>query len=463
MGGDLLMDLESDLVVIGGGMAGLVAGTIASESGFDVIVLRKGQSATAYSSGAIDVAGYMPGSCYPFASPIEGMISLANSHAFHPYGFLEDVSSAVIEETELSEYHMGEAISWLKDELEETPASLHGSLDKNIDSITMLGTTKPTCLLQKSMNPGNLMSDPDSCLLFVGFPGHQDFDAEVAARTFVDNQLSDKTPPRKVGHCKLSVSPHGSKQNISSIELARHFDHGGDEMEPMLDDLTHEAESVGATHIAFPPVLGLHHPHRIREALEQATGTTVFELLALPPSIPGMRLQRSLENVFKNSGGSLMIGYECQPKALSDTDINSLQVRGPARSLTIETKAIVLATGKFIGGGVAGKKDGLRETVFDIPVVTEQYESARNIPPRELTKRIAISQDGHAIYGCGVPVDGSLKPLGRNGKTVAENIFCAGSAIAGYRYPTEKSGLGVALLSGSLAGKHVSQYLGGAE
>ncbi|MHA1850554.1 MAG: FAD-binding protein, partial [Candidatus Thorarchaeota archaeon] len=54
------MDIEADLMVIGGGIAGLVAGTIAAEAGLNTVLLRKGQSATAYSSGAIDVIGYVP-------------------------------------------------------------------------------------------------------------------------------------------------------------------------------------------------------------------------------------------------------------------------------------------------------------------------------------------------------------------------------------------------------------------
>jgi len=37
------MDIEADLLVIGGGMAGLVAGTVAAESGLNTILVRKGQ------------------------------------------------------------------------------------------------------------------------------------------------------------------------------------------------------------------------------------------------------------------------------------------------------------------------------------------------------------------------------------------------------------------------------------
>jgi len=79
------MDLEADLVVIGGGMAGLIAGTIAAETGVNTILLRKGQSATAYSSGAIDVIGYLPEASDPFASPEEGLFALSRLYPLHPY------------------------------------------------------------------------------------------------------------------------------------------------------------------------------------------------------------------------------------------------------------------------------------------------------------------------------------------------------------------------------------------
>ena len=61
MGGGVLMDIETDVLIIGGGMAGLVAGITAAQAGTNTIIVRKGQGATVDSSGAIDIAGYLPG------------------------------------------------------------------------------------------------------------------------------------------------------------------------------------------------------------------------------------------------------------------------------------------------------------------------------------------------------------------------------------------------------------------
>ncbi|MBE0525497.1 MAG: FAD-binding protein [Candidatus Thorarchaeota archaeon] len=176
------MDLEADLVVIGGGMAGLVAGTIAAESGIKTILVRKGQSATAYSSGAIDVIGYLPDATEPFSSPAEGLFALSRLYPLHPYSVIgydariepEKIVDIIVERTR-------ETINWLKAHLEGTMAAVTGEFDSNIYPITILGTTKPTCLIQKTMNYGDLNDREDSVLLFVGISGHADFNPSAAA------------------------------------------------------------------------------------------------------------------------------------------------------------------------------------------------------------------------------------------------------------------------------------------
>ena len=127
------MDIEADFVVIGGGMAGLVAGTIAAEAGFRVVLIRKGQSATAYSSGAIDVIGYLPLASEPFSSPEEGLFALSKLYPLHPYSVIgyderiepEKILDIIVERTR-------ETVSWLISHLEKTMAPLTGEFDSNI-------------------------------------------------------------------------------------------------------------------------------------------------------------------------------------------------------------------------------------------------------------------------------------------------------------------------------------------
>jgi glycerol-3-phosphate dehydrogenase subunit B len=444
------MDLNTDVLIIGGGMAGLVAGTIAAESGLDTILLRKGQSATAYSSGAIDVLGYLPDSVVPIASPEEGLQVISNFYPLHPYGILgfsdtkSEHSTPVIEQVRKS-------IAWLKDHLNDSCVKIIGDLSQNIWPITLLGTTKPTALIQETIYSASLTEQTDSSLLFAGIKGLQTFHPSIAARVFLENQLAMDIPPKRVSHCLLDITPFGNPYNISSIELARHFDHEGSIVE-LINQLKEYVDTIGATHIALPPVLGIQNTRTNLNEIDDALDVEVFELLPFPPSVPGLRLQNSLEEMFVKSGGRLMIGYEAKSAITENSRVKKIEVDAPRRSLSIVPKSVVLATGSFIGGGLKGTKVGINETVFGLMTVTHGFYSASEIRPTDTANIFAISPDGHTVFGSGVSVDPEYRPVDKDGIHYAENLYCAGAILAGYNYSAEKSGLGVALATGYAAG-----------
>jgi len=455
------MDLECDIIVIGGGMAGLVAGTIASENGLSTILLRKGQSATAYSSGAIDVMGYLPEATEPFSSPEEGLTAVAGLHPLHPYsiiGYGEDVKPDEVADAIVGRAR--ESLLWLKTSLSETIAPLMGSFDSNIHPITILGTTKPTCLVQKTMFSETLAQNQDSVLLFAGFTGYPDFNSSIAAKTYLEDRIAIGAAPRKVGGCILQLAPFGKTYNLSSIEIARHFDHT-DSIENIIEQLKKQVDQLGATHVAFPPVLGLKFAIDNKNTLEKSLGVEVFELLGFPPSIPGMRLQLALEGLFKKSGGKLMVGQEAISYTMKENQVTQIIAKAPRRELTINTKAVILASGKFIGGGLQGDQNGIREPVFDQMTVTGAYHSANDVIPSRYTNRVSISPEGQPVFSCGLTVDPHFRPIREDGVEWARNLFAAGSILAGYDFSTEKSGLGVAATTGYSAAKNAIDAIKG--
>ncbi len=442
------MKLKSDILVIGGGMAGLVAGIIAAESGATTLLLRKGQSATAYSSGAIDIIGYLPEATEPFSAPSEGLAAIAGLYPLHPYGVVgygdnvapEEVVDTIIE-------RVRDSVVWLKDHLEGTIASVVGDFQSNFSPISILGTTKPTCLVQTTMNPGDIHEREDSVLLFAGITGYPDFNPSSASKTYLEDRIAMGQPPHKVGFCMTKIMPFGKSFNISSIEIARHLDHKGS-IETLAEQIDVQVKRIGATHVAIPPVLGIRHALKSKLELEKAIGAEVFELLGFPPSIPGLRLQLALEEVYTKAGGKLLAGHEAISSSRKGKTINSILARSPRREISIDTKAIILATGKYIGGGIAGNENGIRETVFDIMTVTGEYHSAKDIVPSRVTHRLEISPMGQQIQTCGLSIDPQFRPIREDGLEWAENVFAAGAVLAGYNYSVEKSGLGVALTSG---------------
>jgi glycerol-3-phosphate dehydrogenase subunit B len=453
------MDMKCDLLVIGGGMAGLVSGTIASKEGLSTILLRKGQSATAYSSGAIDVMGYLPDGVEPFATPKEGLTAVAGLLPLHPYsiiGYREDVQPENVVDEIMRRTR--DSVNWLKTNLKDTIAPLRGSFDSNIHPITVLGTTKPTCLLQETMYSDTLENREDSVLLFTGFTGYPDFNPAIAAKTYLEDRQAIGAAPRKVGRCILQITPFGKPYNLSSIEVARHFDHENS-IDNLVKLLKNQIDQIGATHVAFPPVLGVKRASENKKSLEDELEVEVFELLGFPPSVPGLRLQMSLEGIFRKSGGKLLVGHEAVSYNRVDDRLTSIIAKAPRREIQIESKAVILATGKFIGGGLWGDENGIRESVFDIMTVTGEYHSARDILPSRFTNRVAITPKGQPVNSCGLTVDPFFRPVQEEGVEWASNLFIAGSVLAGYDYSTEKSGLGVAATSGYSAARCAIDFL----
>ena len=455
------MNMECDIIVIGGGMAGLVAGAIASKNGLSTILLRKGQSATAYSSGAIDVMGYLPEATESFSSPVEGLRAVAGLLPLHPYsiiGYGEDVKPDEVANVIIGRAR--ESLLWLTTSLSETIAPLIGSFESNIHPITILGTTKPTCLVQKTMYSETLEQNQDSVLLFAGFTGYPDFSSSIAAKTYLEDRIALGASPRKVGGCTLQLAPFGKTYNLSSIEIARHFDHKGS-IEDIIEPLKKQVDQLGATHVAFPPVLGLKFAIENKNILEKSLGVEVFELLGFPPSIPGMRLQLALEGLFKKSGGNLMVGQEAISYTMKENQVTQVIAKAPRREIIIDTKAVILASGKFIGGGLKGDQNGIRETVFDQMTVTGAYNSANDVIPSHYTNRISVSPEGQPVFSCGLTVDPRFRPVREDGVEWARNLFAAGSILAGYDYSTEKSGLGVAVATGYSAVKNAIDAIKG--
>lgn len=454
------MKVEPDILVIGGGMAGLVAGSITASNGLDTLLVRRGKGATAYSSGAIDVMGYppegadireyFPSTAVPFKTPAEGLEVISSLYPYHPYGMLgygednEDMTEAVRQAVR-------ESLIWLKDNLRDSCAPLVGSFEKNIQPITVLGTVKPTCLIQETMWSDNLNDDSDNVLIFIGFRGHPEFNASAATQAYLEHQVRSGNPPYKVGHGVLEVTPFGKPYNISGIELAHHFDHEGAITE-LSEALQQYVDRFGATHIAIPPVLGLQKSVQNRNHLEKALNVSVFELLSFPPSVPGLRLQRALDDMYIRAGGTLLIGHEAVSASVEGKEVQKVNVRSPRRELEIHPKAVILATGKFIGGGLEADGIGLKEPVFNLLSVTPDLNPTHDMFPWKATSTISLNPNGHDLFGSGLTVDTSFRPIGDDSIESAANLFCAGSLVALYNYSLEKSGLGVALTSGRKAG-----------
>ena len=155
----------------------------------------------------------------------------------------------------------------------------------------------------------------------------------------------------------------------------------------------------------------------------------------------------------------MLVGHEAISYDKTDNHVSKVTAKTPRREVDIEAKAFIIATGKYIGGGLIGDENGIREPLFGLMTVTDAYHSAGEIVPSRYTNRIAISPEGQPVNSCGLTLDPHFRPVNEDGVEWASNLFSAGAVLAGYDYSIEKSGLGVAAVSGLSAAKKAIEFI----
>ena len=114
----------------------------------------------------------------------------------------------------------------------------------------------------------------------------------------------------------------------------------------------------------------------------------------------------------------------------------------------------VLATGRFVGGGIV-RRGALSEALLGLPVQASEggasgFHLARR-PAATLTVRERRAPQ--PLLAAGLRVDSQLHPLDLAGAPAHPWLFAAGAVIGGHEHADDGTGLGVAILTGWLAGR----------
>jgi glycerol-3-phosphate dehydrogenase subunit B len=264
-------ELHYDVVVIGAGTAGLVAGARLAEGGARVCVVAKGIGSTHLAPATIDVLGYAP---ERVVSPSGVMPEFISAHPGHPYATLgvDTVS---------------EAVRWLESRVESGPLPGYrylGDLDRNYLLPTAVGALRPSAVVPETMGAGD--SVDLERVSVVGMRILRDFHAAMCASNL--NRLG--VPARAV---EADIDVERADQN--SLGLARRF-----------DDPAWRAAFAGRLalklqadeRIGLPAVLGIRDPHGAWSDLEHRLGRPVFEIPTLaqrsgPPAAGSCSAPRS--------------------------------------------------------------------------------------------------------------------------------------------------------------------------
>ncbi len=394
-----------DVLVIGGGMAGSTAATVAARRGLSVALLRRGYGATALSSGVIDLPA-MTG--LPMTARQEAIRFFWQAAAAAGYPYL-------------------------------------GEPDSEALLLSAAGMVKRTHLYPATTGAGLLGTWGEERIVFVGIRGLAEFNATFVARA-AQQYAAELGLSCQADAAEIAFPGVRHRYNITGFELAQLLD----DPEQVARFANAVASAIGsATRVALPPIMGVEQSAQAMTAVQSACGCPCFELVSGPPSLLGLRLQHTLQRVLPPQ--VRVLHGEAIGVVARDGCIQHVRAVDQDCEHVLAPRYVVLATGKFIGGGI-GYAQRLHERLLDLPLWLEDQPLADS-PLRELSHAAFAAMQ--PFMRVGLRVDAAWRPLRHDGHAAYENLYAAGAILQDQGQNECWGTLGAALIGGYMVGQNI--------
>jgi len=411
----------NDVLIIGAGLAGMMAAITAARAGERVHVIATGMGAQHWSAGTVDVLGYLPGERQPLSSPFASLSALAAHRPGHPY-------------TLLGEARLRQGLA----DFRALTAALGLPYDGAEDGGTNLllpspaGAPRPTFLAPAGQLAGDMSQTRP--YLIVGFHALRDFYPTLIAENLQKQGFQARAAFLPIENITL-------RRDFSTVHLAQALDDDVAVLR-LVEGLKKELRP--GERVGLPAILGMNRHSQVLATLQQALDAPLFEIPTLPPSVPGMRLflimRRHLENDLhaRMDPGITVIDSKTEAQrvqwVVSETS---------ARPLKHRAQRFLLATGGILGGGIHSAPSGrVWETIFDLPLTAPQQRS-QWFHPEFLAPQ--------PVFLGGVQVQKDFRPVAASGRRLYDNLWAAGGVLAGADVIAERSLEGVAIATGIAA------------
>ncbi|MGD9300561.1 MAG: glycerol-3-phosphate dehydrogenase subunit GlpB [Desulfobacterales bacterium] len=410
-------DKKVDVCIIGAGLAGLAATMFAANRGLTCVEVGQIGEIN-FASGLLDLLGIHPAEeNHVWDDPWAGIDALVRDIPEHPYARLpkEDIQDA-----------FEEILTFLT----ETGLPYSRRMNQNSDVLTSLGNFKSTYCVPHSMwNSRQAFREKSPCLL-IDIRGLKGFSARLIAST-----LNSEWPNLETARISFPGTDHlnevYAEHMASSLMLPENREKFARKIQPYIK----AAKMVG-----FPAILGLYRTEAVVSDLQKLLGMPIFEIPTIPPSVPGLRLKEAFERGLRTKGVeylSLERVLEVRPQTDGSFEISI------GRALSehiVQARGIILASGRFIGGGLSADRKQIKEAIFDLPVYQPGNRS-------DWHRRGFLDPQGHLVNRAGVEIDDSFRPLNGPGQPAFKTLFAAGSLLAHNDWKRLKCGAGVAIAS----------------
>ncbi len=418
---------ETKLTVIGTGMTGMAATLFAANRGIDTVLVGS-TSEIMFASGFIDLLGVHPiHERKSWKNPWQGIAEVRRDIPNHPY--------ARMDETDIRTA-FDQALSFLKD----AGLPYLRRNEQNCRAVTSLGTLKSTYCIPHTMWAGVEALEEKSPCLLVDFRGLKGFSARQIAAV-----LQHEWPNLRTVRISFPEMEHMEEVYTEALARNLSMEHNRVKLAEVI-----RPHVKGSVYVGLPAILGISSSYEVACDISDKIGAKVFEIPTMPPSVPGLRLKEAFEEQFPLRGVRPFFQKQVLNVHNGPGGEFKLDIGGDTTEFGVKTDGIIMASGRFLGGGLRADRHQIRETIFGLPVT---QPSDRRLWHR----RSFLDSRGHPVNRCGLEIDDEFRPLDKSGHPAYPNLFAAGSVLAHQDWMRMKCGSGLAIATAYKAVKAYSQ------
>ncbi|WP_150538409.1 glycerol-3-phosphate dehydrogenase subunit GlpB [Actinobacillus vicugnae] len=428
--------MNFDVVIIGGGLAGLTCGIALQQQGKRCAIINNGQAAIDFSSGSMDLLSRLP-SGQKIQHVYQALDILAEQAPEHPY-------SIVGKQQVIAKAQQFEQLA------QSLNLDLEGSTLQNHDRITPLGGIRATWLSPNSVpTVESLSSLVEKQIAILGIEGYHDFQPQLLVENLKQHsQFTDYE--FTIGYLNIPELDYlrQNSREFRSVNIAQLLEHKLS-FEDLVEEIQQAAGSAKA--VFLPACFGLDNQDFFN-SLQQATGLMLFELPTLPPSLLGIRQHRQLRLRFEQLGGMMMNGDRAV-KAEFEGDKVARIFTSSHQEEPISADHFVLASGSFFSNGLVAEFEHVKEPVFDLDICgSKNFDYSDRFS--WTNNRFAAPQP---YQSAGVVINSACQVQKKG--AVVPNLYAIGNVIGGFQGIEQGCGSGVSIVTALT----VAEQIGGAK
>jgi len=399
-------------VIVGRGISGTVAALALAKLSRNVLVVANGDGATAVSSGVFDLG---PGAAR----------GSALADAWAPMSLRSATSQMLLDDTGITTLDSRRTLETLK-MLGGADLPVTTRAESPLRLMAFDGTFPAAWAAQEPLAAlDEMLRGP----AHIGVLGSRQLRIDTAA-AIPAWRASAQVAGVTAAFESVAIDLKGADWTLE--QLAARFGADSAYETAFFDRVEASVRASGVAALLIPPVFLDVGPEGPLARLRQRLGIPVGEFVLPGSPVPGERLRRALAKRLDEVGipvvtvdGLMAVRHKRRITGLGN---DTWEISGDR---------FLLASGKYLGGGVRFGYVRVREPLFDLPLFRHRTE------PSVAYRRLLPLAEGHSAWApIGVWADGTHRPRNQFGERLFDNLYVTGTIVGGVDFRRRRLGLG---------------------